>query len=274
MRVGNAIEENDNSTKRPAGHIEMRRKFLSAANPLQLVVDAATLLRDNRDVHNTGSDSDFALAMSMVKNATRSKSQIFQDLMVLFELEDLENGFFVEFGACDGKHFSNTYLLEKSFGWNGVVAEPSPVWHDRLFQERSCHISTKCVFTKSGEMVVFNEAPDPALSTVDSYSDTDQFAEVRAKGRRLEVPTITLSELLREADAPSRINYLSIDTEGSELDILSTFDFSTYKIDIITVEHNYRADRAAINSLLVSNGYQRKYERLSQFDDWYIRGDL
>ena len=49
------------------------------------------------------------------------------------------------------------------------------------------------------------------------------------------------------------------------------FDFAGYDIGIITVEHNYTPNRQLLHQLLVANGYERKFEALSQWDDWYVR---
>jgi hypothetical protein len=67
------------------------------------------------------------------------------------------------------------------------------------------------------------------------------------------------------------IDYLSIDTEGSEYEILSHFDFEKYHFKIITCEHNFTPARERIFSLLTKNGYARKCENLSKIDDWYVR---
>ena len=85
------------------------------------------------------------------------------------------------------------------------------------------------------------------------------------------VDTVSLNDLLDEHGSPREISYLSIDTEGSELSILESFDFSRYVFKVITVEHNYvAAAREGIRRLLEGHGYVRKYEHLSLFDDWYV----
>ncbi|MBT8545252.1 FkbM family methyltransferase [Polynucleobacter paneuropaeus] len=83
--------------------------------------------------------------------------------------------------------------------------------------------------------------------------------------------TISLADLLIKHNAPKVIDYLSIDTEGSEYEILSHFDFESHQINIITIEHNYTEMREKIYNLLVSKGYKRKYLGLSKWDDWYVR---
>ena len=78
-------------------------------------------------------------------------------------------------------------------------------------------------------------------------------------------------DLLIENSAPEYIDYLSIDTEGSELRILKAFDFSKYTFGVITVEHNYTSDRELIYKLLSSAGYTRRFEAVSKWDDWYFK---
>jgi hypothetical protein len=89
--------------------------------------------------------------------------------------------------------------------------------------------------------------------------------------KKYNVETITLNDLLEKYNAPNEIDYLSIDTEGSEYDILRSFNFEKYNIKIITCEHNHSVMREKIFSLLSSKGYKRKYSEFSRCDDWYIR---
>ena len=192
-----------------------------------------------------------------------SKSQLGQDLFVLNELNFKNSGFFVEFGATNGVDLSNSYLLEKDFGWNGILSEPAKIWRDELAVNRACQISFDCVWKTSGDSLIFNEVNDDLhsgeLSTIDQFSGSDGHSAARKFANRYEVKTISLRDLLRNHNAPRDIDYLSIDTEGSEYEILSAFDFDEYNIKVITCEHNYTPMRQKIYELLKANGYERKH---------------
>jgi FkbM family methyltransferase len=201
----------------------------------------------------------------------RSKSQNRQDLFVLSELGFPTGGYFVEFGATDGSTGSNSYLLEKDFGWHGIVAEPARCWHERLRANRSCSIDTACVWRESGKMVSFSEVEKfPALSTISTFRGSDSHSDERGSAKAYQVETISLRDLLAKHGAPRDIDYISIDTEGSELDILQSFDFAEYRVRVITCEHNYTRARDDIHTLLTGHGYKRKFEPLSNYDDWYV----
>jgi FkbM family methyltransferase len=215
--------------------------------------------RDDRDAF-----LDFATRL-----LPTSYSQRFQDIWALWETGLQRNGYFVEFGALNGKDFSNTYLLEM-LGWNGVVAEPHPDYAQEISKHRSCTISTKCVFDSTGDTVTFHAVKGrPALSSVEGFGGEDSRAHFREEYVAHDVETITLTDLLTESSAPAEVDFLSIDTEGSELRILSAFDFEKFQIRCISVEHN-DVQRDALHDLLTSKGYRRKWEDLSGHDDWYV----
>ena len=199
-----------------------------------------------------------------------SRSQLLQDLWVLFELNRKNNGYFVEIGAADGEFLSNTHILETQFGWTGSLSEPNPVWHDKLYRSRKAFISQCCISDRSHETAAFIQTPLPEYSTFEEFVESDSCAHYRTGGKRQVVNTLTLCDFLAMAGAPRRIDYLSIDTEGSEFKILSDFDFKRYQISIITVEHNYTANRKAIEQRLTDEGFTRKFEKFSRWDDWYI----
>lgn len=205
---------------------------------------------------------------SCYKQRQLSNSQLFQDILAIF-VSPKKNGYFVEFGATDGIFLSNTYSLEKQFNWKGVLAEPAKSWAEKLKVNREkCILDYRCVWRKSGEEVNFIEDVLPEISGVSNLLDRKRTS---SNSSNYLVNTVSLIDLLDEHHAPKYIDYISIDTEGSEFEILEYFDFSCYKFGLITVEHNYEAEkREKIFSLLAKNNYRRIFEEISSEDDWYI----
>lgn len=231
------------------------------------------LLKLRLALNKVRDERDRQFLMDCTKHIGDSKSQILQDLFALHIADSKPTGFFVEFGATNGIDLSNTHLLEVKFGWKGILAEPAHCWTAALRSNRNCSIDTRCVWTESGKKLQFIETSDAELSTVDAFTNRiDVHTTTRIKNEIYDVETISLVDLLLAHDAPMQIDYLSIDTEGSEYSILSSFDFKAFDIKVITVEHNYvQRDRDQIQRLLNSNGYIRIFEKFSQWDDWYIK---
>ncbi len=202
------------------------------------------------------------------------KSQIDQDLFVLYSLGWKRGGYFVEFGATNGVDLSNTYLLEKDFGWTGILAEPAKVWHTDLVRNRSATVDFDCVWKESGQTLPFAVVESAEFSTLGVFSEADAHKKTRKSANWQPVKTVSLNDLLERHGAPAVIDYLSIDTEGSELEILNAFDFGRHTFSVITCEHNYSNQRKNIYDLLVSNNYVRVFDGLSRWDDWYVHASI
>lgn len=207
----------------------------------------------------------------LIDNFDSSKSQFLQDLFVLNTLDFKRDGYFIEFGATNGIDLSNSYLLEKKFNWHGILAEPSRNWHKELRDNRTSHINTECVWKKSGEKLLFLEANIGEYSSLSQTANNDRNFHKRKRAKKYDVTTISLNDLLLKYEAPKEIDYLSIDTEGSEFEILENFDFNKHNIKVVTCEHNYTDNREKIFSLMCKNGYNRVYQEISQCDDWYVK---
>ncbi|GIT91758.1 hypothetical protein JANAI62_22150 [Jannaschia pagri] len=111
------------------------------------------------------------------------------------------------------------------------------------------------------------------FGSIATFADRTLSPRKKLRSDRYKVTTVSLNDLLDRHDAPEVIDYMSIDTEGSELDILRAFDFGPRKIRVMTVEHNYTPAREQIHDLLAAQGYTRVLEKASAFDDWYVLGD-
>ena len=218
-------------------------------------------------------DLEFIKAMDPDKRNTcldalpNSRSQLRQDVFALAQLDFKRGGFFIEFGATDGIELNNTYLMETEYDWQGILAEPARGWHDNLKQNRKATIDTRCVWKSSGDTLEFTQAPRGENSGISSFVSTSR----KLRGTSYDVETISLNDLLDQHKAPAIIDYASIDTEGSEFDILNALDFDRWSFRVMTIEHNYAPQRADIQRLLASHGYSRVHEEVSRFDDWYIK---
>jgi FkbM family methyltransferase len=206
-----------------------------------------------------------------------SYSQLKQDIFVLCSTEFKKNGFFVEFGACDGLFLSNTLLLENEYNWSGILSEPLRSFQQKLKENRNCVIDNRAVYKESNIKIEFRELSNHKdLSGIVETFVNDNHTKKRNNptNENYIVDTISLNDLLNFHNAPTYIDFISIDTEGSEFEILSNFNFNTYKVKIFTIEHNYINDkRNKIYNLLTSKNYKRILTDISEWDDWYILED-
>jgi len=186
---------------------------------------------------------------------------------------DKRGGVFVEAGAIDGLLFSNTLHFEREKGWTGVLIEGLPAMLGRLSMNRPRSQAVGCALASSFGVApfecVFGSQPigwSGLVGTIGAVRDHEKY---RRGGREfIPVQTRTLAAVLTECDA-RHVDYLSLDVEGSEFDVLSVFPFAEFDIDVIGVEDNSGANEA-LRTLLASNGY-RHLARVG-VDEFWRRG--
>lgn len=155
------------------------------------------------------------------------------------------------------------------------MAEPQKGRHDELMLKRKCRIETRAVYSQSGKNMNFDTTKLPSLSRFSIlHSSKGRNFNLKEVQNLYLVETISLNDMLLKHEAPREIDYISIDTEGSEFEILSTFDFRKYSVKIWTIEHNWSENRSKIENLLKESGYRRVFSNLSQVDDWYISSEI
>lgn len=181
-------------------------------------------------------------------------SQIGQDNWVDSVLGNKKNGYFIELGACDGILYSNTLFFERELNWNGICIEPNDIYYSHLEKNRKCNTSNELVFSESDVLVDFS-----ICEAVSGIVDNN-IGPFTKKEKIVKKKTTTLSNILDKFKAPNIIDYLSLDVEGQEYNILSTFQFDKYKFRCLTVEHNEphtgSEQRMKIRNLLEMNGYK------------------
>lgn len=203
----------------------------------------------------------YSFVLLNIKNST---SQIFQDLFILYFLDKKEKGYFIEIGGGDGYFLSNSFMLETKYSWTGIICEPSKI-NLNNFIKRKCTIIKEPISGKCNEIVTFYENTDPYLSGIKNNHNKTKY----------DLKTLCLNHLLKNHCNNKTIDYLSIDTEGNELEIISNFNFKNYKISLITIEHNFNSNkRNEIKKILEKNNFKRIFKNISYMDDWYMSKDL
>lgn len=177
---------------------------------------------------------------------------------------DQKNGIFVDIGAHDGKTISNTYFFEKELNWTGVCVEPILERYVDLVKNRNCICMNCCVYNKHSivpfaQSIGYTEMLSGIQETYDPRHLTRLKNEQSFFGGTTNIlnkVSYTLSEILT-LNHIDHVDYLSIDTEGSELQILQGIDFEKFKIKVIDVENNYPDVFEPINTLLISKNYKK-----------------
>lgn len=156
-----------------------------------------------------------------------------------------EPGFYVEIGAWDGRKKNSTIILEKA-GWDGVCIEASPPSYDQLIQNRKCRCLNVAVYNYDGEVeyALFPDRPE-WNGIVESYDKSHQqlleSSLPSLDARPAEIIKIACKSW-NSLELPTHIDYLQIDTEGSELAILNCIDWTKQTISYVCLEDNAYQD--------------------------------
>ena len=228
------------------------------------------------------SDKEFLIKfINFLKDKKDIYSQLYQDMFAEFIISKDSEKTFLEFGATNGIEYSNSYSLEKFLGWTGALAEPDPHWHDNLKMNRpNTKLIFDCVWKNSNEILNFLSSDEGVYSTIDVFKFNDKDTMPGNTKKRLEsskvikVNTISLNDLIKKYFNDSAPSYISVDTEGSEYDILFNLDLHKYKPKVFTVEHNYTNNEKKIDELMGLNGFKRVFKNLTFFDAWYVSKEI
>jgi len=185
-------------------------------------------------------------------------SQFGQDRYLHLNLfANQRDGVFVDVGAYDGFTGSNTLFFEKFMGWKGLCIEPDPAQFAKIPEYRSCDRVQACIADKEGTARFFSISDGLTMmgGLVDYFDPQDmKMIGERSQTKVVELPTRRLDAVLKERNI-GEIDFLSIDTEGSELAILKSFDLQRFKVKALSVENNRNGPQ--IPDYMQSLGYRR-----------------
>jgi FkbM family methyltransferase len=191
---------------------------------------------------------------------------VFPDEMAEQQLKEaffgaLHDGFFVDVGANEPQRGSQTWHLEQR-GWKGVLVEPQPDLAERLRRSRNAHVvAAACSSPANQQRTMLLQIAGPYSSLNRSLSAPG----VRSRDA-IEVPVRTLDDILREARAPTPIDFISIDVEGHEIDVLKGLALERWQPRLVLLE-DHLADLGA-HRYLTQAGYSLM--RRTGLNSWYV----
>jgi FkbM family methyltransferase len=169
------------------------------------------------------------------------------------------NGYYVEVGANDGRSFSNTFVLEKTKNWSGILVEPILHKHfeSHIYRDvtRNEFVYGACVASDYPDSIVKMYFSN-LMTTSDTGNSKDWaeagsiFLNAGEKVLPFWAPALLLGEIILKSEVRV-VDFLSIDVEGAELSVLKGVDLNKIQIDLILIETN--RDSAAIDFLKANN---------------------
>jgi FkbM family methyltransferase len=174
-----------------------------------------------------------------------------------------KNGFYVDVGAHDGITINNTLYFEKNNNWRGINIEPIKKVFDKLVLNRPNNINLNCaVCNNDGETdFLCNTGYTEMLSGIKDNFDMRHLMRLQSENIEhnsitevIKVVTKKLETILHENDI-SHVNYLSIDVEGAEFEVIKSINFDKVFIDVIGFENNYDDVSVPIVEYLQNKGF-------------------
>lgn len=199
----------------------------------------------------------------------KSLSDRGQDSWVIEIFEGKRSGFFLEAGAADGFSESNTYVLEKRYGWRGICIEPNSIFFERLLNlGRSCICESTLIDSEDRSVDFAFSGQESGIISFDTDNGQEIRKEhintLRRRGSVRKMSAKPLADILYANGAPEVIDYFSFDVEGAETRILRSFPFNRYRFLSMTIER----PTSELNELLFSNGYV--FVKNVLYDTFYI----
>tara|TARA_B100000900_G_C20588764_1_gene720745 strand:- start:271 stop:918 length:648 start_codon:yes stop_codon:yes gene_type:complete len=175
-----------------------------------------------------------------------------------------KNGIFVDVGAHDGVDINNTLYFEQNHNWTGINIEPIKRVYDVLVKNRPKCINLDCAICNYNGKTKFisNSGWGERLSGIQDTMDI-RHHERLARDRKthkgeteiVDVNTRRLESILDEHNI-SHINYLSIDVEGGEYEVIKSINFEKVFIDVIGFENNYEDNSIPIVKYLEEKNFK------------------
>ena len=184
-----------------------------------------------------------------------------------------KNGVFIDVGAHNGKKINNTLYFEINNNWTGINIEPIKDVYNDLIKNRPNCININCaVSNNDGETeFICNTGYTEMISGIKTSFDNRHIERLQYENKKygsstkiIKVETKKL-ETICDSHNISYINYLSIDVEGGEFEVIKSINFDKVFIDVIGFENNYNDTSIPIVKYLEDRNYIVIYKYVDIF---------
>ena len=200
--------------------------------------------------------------------------QFSTDVLIELYFQGQASGNCIEVGAANGTRGSNTLYFEK-LGWNTLCIEPNPLYASEIKKTRKKLVQCACgsEYSEKEMFTVFDIGEHNIMSSLSGLQPDKRLLQshghVINKSYQIEVEVKTLNSILDENDFPEKIDFISIDTEGTELSVLKGIDLQRYDVSLLVVENNF--EDPEITEYLLDQGYYK--DARWKINDFYVKGE-
>ena len=184
-----------------------------------------------------------------------------------------KNGFFVDVGAHDGISINNTLYFERYNGWTGINIEPIESVYNKLVTNRPFCVNIKCAVsnTDGNSEFILNKGYSELISGLKSSYDGRHLSRLQKENIMTSSTTEIVNvctkrlETIFDEQGVTRVNYMSVDVEGGEYDVIKSINFDKVFIDVIGFENNYNDMSVPIVKYLESKNFRVCHKSMDIF---------
>ena len=215
-------------------------------------------------------ENDIKKSAEIIK-VSKYNSQYNQDLYLETQIfKGYKNGFYVDVGAHDGITINNTLYFERYNNWNGINIEPIKKVFDNLIRNRPNSLNLNCAVSNKDGKTEFlnNKGSTEMLSGIKNTFDNRHLQRLNKdnteSGSTTEIITVNTKKLetIFDENNIKHVNYLSIDVEGGEFEVIKSINFDKVFIDVIGFENNYKDNSIPIVSYLENKNFIVIHDKL------------
>jgi FkbM family methyltransferase len=187
-------------------------------------------------------------------------SQYGEELVLWRYFKNKRRGFLIDVGAADGVRYSNSRYLLSNFSWGGILIEPHPEFRKKLHylydENDNIRICNYAVAKENMKRPFYMYGMDKHAQ-VSTVSDDFRKRVINKHGDKylspIDVETMPLKRLLIEYECPNEIDFMSIDTEGLDMEVLQSMDWKRFDVNLVCIEHSM--GKNTLNDFMDTIGY-------------------